>query len=409
MILEDAITMKKNKNKITKAFLLVFVLACLAFTQQALSQPGKTATIAYFEKYIKYNEDRSSVLKHIHNLRLKLSDTLVIEQNIHDTTWLKKHRDATYVNFLCFLYESKLVGGNSCRLQLGIKNYAMFYRYRELSQFPQPSQYESEYEEAINLQKSICINVYIKNATNAEFIPDSACGCSDVITKLKKEQDEMLLAAEKAETNRIQAEIKQRQMQTKDSLTRLNEKILQEPIYLTNGVLRADSTYKINSKNVGSLNTLMVLEMLRASNNVFSFAATTCSSDNVEIMLDALAVQKRSQFRWLIKLKKINGELTLIDDLSLHDIENRVLFKLIAALYLAEINSFIEENEVLVLPFNIYINNTYTDNKTVEYKIENGFVHVILPVILLNPHELVPSMTPEEYENSEFERKRTRE
>lgn len=398
--------MKKIEN--IKAFLLVLVLVSLVFNK-ALSQPGKMSNITYFEKYVKYNEDRSSVIKNIHNLRLKLNDTLIIEQNNQDTTWLKKHREATYVNFLCFLYESKLTGGNSCLLQLGIKNYTMFYRYRELSQFPQPSQYESEYEEAINLQKSSCIKVYTKNASNAELIPDSACGCREVIKELKKEQDEILLAAEKAENNRIQNDIKQKQIQIQDSLNRLNEKIIQEPIYLTNGVLRADSTYKIKSKNLNTLNNLLVQEMIGASNKIFNYHVNNCSSENIEIMLDALEVKKISQCHWLIKLKKINGVLTLIDDIPLNGIENRMLFKLISELYLAEISGFVEENEILVLPFKIYRNSTYTDNKTVEYKIENGFIHVILPVLVLKRHELVPYMTPEEYENSEFERKRTRE
>ncbi|MFZ4547694.1 MAG: hypothetical protein ACOYN4_09680, partial [Bacteroidales bacterium] len=164
--------------------------------------------------------------------------------------------------------------------------------------------------------------------------------------------------------------------------------------YLSNGVLRADSTYKIKSNSIDSLNTFLVLEMLRASNQVFSYYVNNCASSNIEKMLDALQVQKNEPIYWYIKLKKINGVFAFMDSISLNSLSSRICLKLVSELFLNKISPFVNENEVLVLPFQVYRNSTYTDNRTVENRIENGFVHIILPVIITDPKQLLPEINP---------------
>jgi hypothetical protein len=126
-------------------------------------------------------------------------------------------------------------------------------------------------------------------------------------------------------------------------------------------------------------------------------------------MLDALQLQKYALVSWNIKLKKIKGTLTLIDNVPINGTSNAMLLKLISELYLNDIARFIDENEVLVMPFRVYRNGNYTDNRTVEFNIENGFLNIILPVIITDPKDLIPYMSPEEREQDKLERERTRE
>jgi len=379
--------------KITRTTLVVLLLFGFA-SKRAFSQPGKISNINYFNQYIKYNEDGGAAFENIQKLRIKLSDTLFVEKYVKDTLWLTKHREALYLNFLCYEYESRLTGGNLCKQQLGFDNYSLFYQFKDLKGFPQQSQYESEFEEAKSYQKIRCIKVYIQNNSDVQLIPESACGCKAIIKQLKEEQDLILYAAEKANNEAIQNKILLRQKEIQDSIHRLNEQIKYEPIYLSNGVLRADSTYKIKSSTIDSLNIFLVPEMLRASNQVFSYYVNNCASSNIEKMLDALQVQKNGPIYWYIKIKKTNGVFTFMDGISLNSLSSSMCLKLVSELFLNKISPYVNENEVLVLPFKVYVNSTYTDNRTVEYRIENGFVHIILPVIITDKKQLLPEIDP---------------
>ncbi len=379
--------------KIPRTTLIVMLLFGFA-SGRALSQPGKISNVNYFDKYVKYNESGSAAFENIQKLRIKLSDTLFIQEYSKDTLWLTKHREALYLNFLCYEYESRLTGGNLCKQQLCFDNYSLFYQFKDLKGFPQQSQYESEFEEAKSYQKTRCTKVYIQHNSDIQLIPESSCGCKAIIKQLKEEQDVILVAEEKANNEAIQNKILLRQKEIQDSINRLTEQIKYEPIYLSNGVLRADSTYKIKSNTIDSLNTLLVLEMLRASNQVFSYYVNNCASNNIEKMLDALQVQKNEPIYWYVKLKKVNGVFTFMDGISLNSLSSSMCLKLVSELFLNKISPYVNENEVLVLPFQVYRNSTYTDNRTVEYRIENGFVHIILPVIITDKKQLLPEIDP---------------
>lgn len=201
----------------------------------------------------------------------------------------------------------------------------------------------------------------------------------------------------------------QRQKEIQDSIKRLNEKIKDEPIYSFSGKLRSDNATKISSSNLDSLNTYLVREMLRSSNEVFNYYINNCAGENIEKMLNALEFQKYTPVSWTIKFQNHKGIPILIDNTSLDDTSNSIRLQLISELYLNDVIRFVDENQVLVLPFRIYRNGTHTDNRTVEYQIENGFLNIILPVIIKDSKQLVPYMSPDEYKQSEFERKRTRE
>lgn len=397
-----------NSKSVLRAatLLLMFVL----FTpEQSFSQPNKVSNVYYFNKYIKFNENRISAFENIQKLRNKLKDTTLLEQYSKDTLWLIKNREAVYLNFLCYLYQSKLTGGNVCLLKLAFDNLNQFYRLKNLTGFPKPDQYETEIEDAKNYQKGLCIKVYIKNKSDVKLMPDSACGCREIILQLKKEFDEQLYASEKSAKEAIKNKILLQQKQIQDSIKRLNDQIRYEPIYWANGNLRADTNFTIKSSNIDSLNIVLVNEMLRTSQEVFSYFVNNCASENIEIMLDALMLQKNSPIYWFVKLRKINGVITLTDDIPLNTIGNRMLLKLISELNVAGFGRFVNDNELFVLPFKVYRNNTHTDNRTVEYRIEDGYVHIILPVVITDPKKLLPNISPEEYKNWELERERTRE
>jgi len=145
--------------------------------------------------------------------------------------------------------------------------------------------------------------------------------------------------------------------------------------------------------------------MLNASREVFSFNVNNCASENIEMMLLDVQSQKNAPFYRLVKLRKINGVLTLIEHVPLNSIANKTLLKLVSELYLTDVARFVQENELLVLPFKFSRNHTHTDNRTVEHKIENGFLHIVLPVISHNLKDDLPKISPEEWENRPYEPK----
>ena len=394
-----------NMNRTVRITFVVLIFFYILI-DKAKSQPGKISNVDFFYRFIESNEDRLSALENIQKLRNKLSDTLFVEKYKEDTLWLIKHREALYLNFLCYDYASGLSGNNLCLKELGFKSYQLFYEFKELKGFPQTSQYESKYKEAKYKQKMVCIKIYIQNNSDIKQIPQSACGCIKIIKELKEEQDEELITSELHNKKTIEAKIFQRQTEIQDSIARLNQQISYEPIYFSNGILRVDSIYKINSTNIDSLNIFLVREMLQASNKVFSYYVNSCASKNIERMLEILQSGNNATFYWNIKLKKINGVLTLTDEVPLNSLANQMLLKLVSELYLKDVARFIQESELLFLPFKVSRNGHYTDNRTVEYKIENGFLNIILPVIIDDPKQLVPEISPQEYEQSEFERKK---
>lgn len=386
----------------TKYYILFFaILSCIL----GISQPKTISNVNYFNQFIRYNDNRVKVYENIRKLHLKLGDTLYLESKSKDTTWLKKHREALYLNFLCYEYESRLTGNNSCKRQLGFDIYSRFYTFKDLKGFPRSNEYENEYEQARYLQQSFCIKIYIQNNSQIEQMPDSACGCKQAIKKLKDEQDERLLAAEKSKKESIKSKLILRQKEVADSISWLKSQIKYEPIYISTGVLRSDTSYNIKSKNIDSLNNFLVQEMIRASNKVFSFYVNNNASENIEKTLDVLAMQKNKSIYWNIKLKKVKGAFVLIDNIPISNISSSMCLKLISELYLNKISPYVEENQTLVLPFMIFRNSTYTDNRTILHRIENGYINIVLPIIIIDPKETTPYISPEEIKINEENRK----
>jgi hypothetical protein len=388
-----------------KYYILFFAIMSYFFS---ISQPSAISNIKYFNQFIRYNENRMKVCENIKKLQLKLGDTLYLEAKSKDSTWLKKHREALYLNFLCYQAEARLSPNfSSCKQLLGFDNYQKFYQFKDLKGYPQKDEYEQEYVFAKYFQKEICIKIYLQNNAELSQIPHSACGCKQIIKQLKDEDEEgKLIALENKKKKEIENAVIKHQNEIKDSITKLNEKVKYEPIYLSNGNLRADSSFKLKSKNIDSLNIFLVQEMLRSSNQLFSFYVNNCASSNIEKMVDALQMQKNKPIYWFIKLKKINGTFTLWGEMPIVGTSNSFHLKLISELFLNKISPFVNENEILVLPFKVYRNGTYTDNRTVQNRIEDGFVHIILPVIVNDPKDLKPEMSPEEIQQIEENRKR---
>jgi hypothetical protein len=390
-----------------KLFFLIILCCNFGSSLQLLGQGKEISNIHYFNRFIKLNENKISKVENIKKLRIKLVDTLYLEALSKDTAWLKKHKEALYLNFLCYEIQARLSPDFSCCIrQLGFENYNKFYQYRDLKGFPQKEEYENEYELASYFQKEICIKIYLQNNSKISEIPESACACRQVIKTFIEEEDEKLFAAEKAKKDAIQQNIINRQEEIKDSISRLNEMVKYEPIYFSNGSLRADSTHKLKSKNIDSLNIFLSNEMLRASAQVFNFHVNNCASSNVEKMVDALQMQNNEPIYWFVKLKKMNGTFILLDDLPIFGTSASFRLKVVSELFLTKISPYVNENEVVILPFKLYRNSTYTDNRTVENRIADGFIHIILPVIVDDPKDLKPEMSPEEMEWNEENRKR---
>jgi hypothetical protein len=374
------------------------------------SQPGKIQNITYYNRFIKTNYDKDSAFKHIATLRSKLTDTLYLEQNSKDTLWLRAHREALYLNFLCYVYQSELLNHDVCLIELGIQNYQNFHKLRDLGDFPQKADHDLKYKQAKFIQRKICVDLYLKYNSNLKEMPEAACGCIGALKELREDEEEnAILNARVINMKKAkEAEQKAMQKQIQDSIYWLNERTKYEPIYLMNGKLRSDSSTVIKSSNLDSLNIYLVREMVRSSNEVFSYYINNCAGENIERMLDALQFQKYAQVSWNIKLKKIKGTFTLIDDVPINGISNSMLLKLISELFLNDIARFVDENEILVMPFKVYRSGTYTDNRTVECHIENGFLNIILPVIITDPKDITPYMSPEEIEQDKLERERNR-
>lgn len=396
-------------NMICRIAFMLLMLLCN--TQIVKAQPSETPNIKYYHQFIQTNYDKASALKHIATLRSKLTDTLYVAQKSKDTLWLKAHKEALYLNFLCYNQQSAILNHDLCLKQLAIQNYQYFYRFKDLDGFPQKQDYELAYAQVKHMQRRRCVDIYLQYNSNLKEMPSWACGCRGVLKELMEEEEQNAMLIARAASMRKAEEAKkiQRQKEIQDSIKWINERIKYEPIYLMNGKLRSDSAITIKSANLDSLNIFLVREMLRASNEVFNFYVNNCAGENIERMIDVLEVQKFAPVTWYIKLKKTNGILTLTDNIPINGPSNKMLLKLISELYLNNIARFIDENEVLVIPFRCYRNGNHTDNRTVEYNIENGFLNIILPVIITDRKQLVPYMSPEEYERSEFEKERTRE
>jgi len=210
-----------SKSRIT---LIVLFFLCISI-DNARSQPGKFSNVEYFNQFIQTNEDRVSAYENIQKLRSKLSDTLFVEKSGRDTLWLKKHREALYLNFLCYDFASGLTGNDLCLKQKGLQNFQLFYQFKDLKGFPSTSQYESKYEEVKHVQKLVCLNIYIQNNSDFKQIPETACGCQQVIEEMKDEQDELLRVAGLQEKKAIEAKKNHRQKEIQDSITRWNERI----------------------------------------------------------------------------------------------------------------------------------------------------------------------------------------
>jgi hypothetical protein len=383
-------------------FILFYIVFCW---NELFAQPKEMSNLEFYNKFILLNDDRVSVVENIKKLRIKLTDTLFLEEKRMDTTWLKKHRQALYLNFLCYEYEASLSGGNkSCCQQIGFENYKRFYFYKDLKGFPDKNEYENRYLEAKYRLTEFCIKIFIQNKTELERIPETACACKQVIQELKKGEDDRLLAAEMARKKAIEQEIKSHQKRINDSIAQLNKQIKYEPIYYSNGILRADSLFRLTSKNTDSLNSFLVQEMLRSSSKLFSFYVNNCANNNIEKMLDIFLMQKNEAVYWKIKLKKVNGNFILLDEILLNEASSGMRLKLISELFLSPISPYVNENESLILPFKVSINKTYSDNRTVEYRIENGYVNIVLPIII-DPKELIPYIHPDERIQNEEDHK----
>jgi hypothetical protein len=378
--------------------------------QIAKSQPGEMPNKEYYHRFIKTNYDKASAIKHIATLRSKLTDTLYLEQKSKDTLWLKAHKEALYLNFLCYDYQSELLNHDLCLKQLGIQNYQNFYKLRDLGDFPEKVEHELKYKQVKYIQGKICVDIYLKYNSNLKEMPASACGCIGALTELREDEEENAILNAKVINMKKAKEAEQnaRQKQIHDSINRLKETIKYEPIYLVNGKLKSDSSKTIKSSNLDSLNIYLVREMLRSSHKVFSYYVNNCAGENIERMVDDMQIQKYVQLSWNIKLQKIKGTLTLINNIPINGISNSMLLKLISELFLNDIARFVDENEILVMPFKVFRNGTYTDNRTVEFHIEHGFLNIILPVIITDK-DLTPYMSPEEQKQNRLEIERTRE
>ncbi len=307
---------------------------------------------------------------------------------------------------MCYEYQASLSGGNkSFWQQIGFENYKRFYFYKDLKGFPDKNEYENRYLEAKYRLTEFCIKIFIQNKTDLDRIPETACACKQVIQELKKEEDDRLLAAEMTREKAIEQEKKSHQKRINDSIAQSNEQITYEPIYYSNGILRADSLCRLTSKNTDSLNSFLVQEMLRASSKLFSFYVNNCANNNIEKMLEILLLQKNEAVYWKIKLKKVNGNIILLDEIPLNESSSSMRLKLISELFLTPISPYVDENELLIIPFKVSINNTYSDNRTVEYRIENGYLNIVLPAVIINREEIKPYMSPKEIKIIEENRK----
>ncbi len=73
----------------------LFILFNIVFCWNELfAQPKEMSNLEFYNKFILLNDDRVSVVENIKKLRIKLTDTLFLEEKRMDTTWLKKHRQA---------------------------------------------------------------------------------------------------------------------------------------------------------------------------------------------------------------------------------------------------------------------------------------------------------------------------
>lgn len=389
---------------------LKFYLIVIMFLSFLLAnaQPNKIKNVAYYDKYIMYNPNSVEAINAVKALRKKLGDTLFIESKQKDTTYLIKRREALFLNFLCYKKEYFLQGENNvCFLDLAVSNYVEMSKYNWLSTYPRLNYAINEFELTMYTFKSKCA-VYYKNVKfNLTDLPDSLCNCKAYILEMEKEQRNLTLLATKKEAEReAQQLLKVKLKQEMDSLY-LSAKLGISPhsIYTQQSKLRIDSSKIAHINNIDSLNNYVYKTMLFAAKFVFSIGKD--AEDNIDaFQFSSYSDNKESAQKWIIKFEK-DGNNIKIPDLKLGKMNQILYFKLLAYLNTTKLNSIMEQNSVLYLPFKIYFNPVLTDAKTVDYKLEDGFLHIILPVIPpLDTKYRSPYMSPEEMKWNEENRKR---
>lgn len=340
----------------------------LGLTLVVTAQPGPDRR-TFYRTQVQHNPDVNEQRRAIAELRRQLPDTAdpvnILQRH---PTRMKLQREALFLNFLCYLHEAQLGALNACAVEQGLKNYAHLVALGAWEGYPSPEEQQEAHTQAKDLQHIICYQMFEQNSNRLEDIPTEACGCTAVINEMLAQADEQR-RAEEAER------AAHREAVRKDSIGRVKEARnaeLSVAIYAPDGRLRIDTTMRLATTAIDSLNRVLLAAMIHAAGSMFRTGPDAAT----DWELLASVLQKGRPLLWVQRMRK-KGNLFELEGVTTGDPGSHFRLKILSDLYLQRVAHFLKDGEVLVVPYRVTLDPTLSGTN-IRIQPSDGYVNILL-------------------------------
>ncbi len=331
---------------------------------------------AFYRTQVQHNADANQQRRAIAELRRQVPDTAdPVNTRQRHPTRMKLQREALFLNFLCYLHEARISALNACALEQGLKNYAHLVALGPWEGYPSTEEQQRAHDQARSLQRTICGQVFEQNGNRLEGIPTAACGCTAVINEMLTQADEQR-RAEEAEAQRQEAErAAHQEAARKDSIGRVElarNAELSMAIYTPDGRLRVDTTMRLATMAIDSLNRALRSAMVEAASSVFHIGPNT--SRDWELL--ASIVQEERPLVWVQRARK-RGSLFEYEGVVTGDPGGNIRLRLLSELHLHKVARFLKDGEMLVVPYRVMLDPSLSGSN-VRIDASDGYVNILL-------------------------------
>ena len=357
------------------AHALALVICMLACATAMNAQPG-TDRLSFYRTRIQHNPDPPEQLSAIAELRRQLPDTAdPVDTRQRHPARMQRQREALFLNFLCYLHEAQSGALNACALEQGLKNYAHLVVLGPWEGYPSPEEQHQAHAQAKALQRTICRQVFELNGSHLEGIPTAACGCTAVINEMLAQAEEQRRADE-AEAQRQEAErAALRAAVLNDSIQWVEaarNAELSMAIYAPNGRLRIDTTMRLTTTAIDSLNDALLAAMVEAASSLYYTGPKT--GRDWELL--ASIVQEGRPLVWVQRARK-KGSLFELEGLVTGDPGGNIRLRLLSELHLHKVARFLKDGEVLFVPYRVVLDPSLSGTN-VRLNAADGYVNILL-------------------------------
>jgi hypothetical protein len=347
---------------------LALSVCMMASVTVVRAQPGPDRR-TFYRTRVQHNPDASEQLRAITELRRQVADTAdPVNTRQRHPTRMKLQREALFLNFLCYLHEAQLGALNACALEQGLKNYAHLVALGPWEGYPSPKEQQEAHAQAKDLQRIICHQVFVQNGNRLEGIPAKACGCNAVINSMLTQADEQRRAEAADRTT-------YREAARKDSIGRVElarNAELSMAIYAQDGRLRIDTTMRLATTAIDSLNRVLLAAMIHAAGSMFRTGPDAAT----DWELLASVLQKGRPLLWVQRMRK-KGNLFELERVSTGDPGSHFRLKILSDLYLQQVAHFLKDGEVLVVPYRVTLDPTLSGTN-MRIQPSDGYVNIVL-------------------------------